>query len=49
VLTIIQVNHMVNEIYDYVVMGIESTGCCATSASFTNESHNYGFDSSVGH
>jgi len=47
--TIIHVNHMVKEIYDYVIMNLGSNGYFMTGALYSNEGHDYGFTSSVGH
>jgi hypothetical protein len=48
-LTIIQVNPIVKEIYDYVMMDIRSNGCFVTNVPFMNGGHDYDFPSSVGH
>jgi hypothetical protein len=40
---------MVKEIYDYVIINLRSNDCFMTGAPCSNEGHDYGFASSVGH
>jgi hypothetical protein len=42
-------DHMVTEIYDFVMMSLGSNSCFVTNAPCLNEGHGYGFASNVGH
>jgi hypothetical protein len=42
-------DHMVTDIFDYVVMGFGSNSCFVTDAPYLNRGHNYEFASSVSH
>jgi hypothetical protein len=48
-LTIVQVNPLVKEVYDYVMMSFGSNGCFVISTPCLNGGYDYDFASNMGH